>query len=238
MRTNLGRWERIGSVAAGAGLLYLASRRRRGGRGSQLMAAGVLARGVTGSCAVKRALVGDGDSRTETQRALGGPAGIHVRESVIVARPVDEVYRFWRDFDNLARFLQHVERVDDLGAGRSHWVVRGPGQVRFEWDAEIISDDVNELISWKSVGKADVVSAGSVVFRPLGDHTQVAVHFQYAPPGGALGRRVAALMGQDPNAQVREDLDRLKTLLEQRDDARPAGGQQQDVTAAAEHQPW
>ena len=236
MRTNLGRWERIGSVAAGAGLLYLAMRRPRMRRGSQVLGAGLLARGVTGNCAVKRALVGDGDARSDTKRQLGGPAGIHVRESIIVDRRVEDVYRFWRDFDNLARFLRHVERVDDLGGGRSHWVVRGPGQMRFEWDAEIISDDVNELISWKSTGDADVVSAGSVIFRPLGDRTQIAVHFQYAPPGGKVGRSIAAVLGQDPNAQVREDLGRLKSLLEQRADAASMSGS--PVAAEAGHQPW
>ncbi len=223
MRTNLGRWERIGSVAVGAGLLYLGTRRAGLRRGSQLIGAGLLARGVTGNCAVKRALEGRHDARGDTKRQLGGSAGIHVRETVVVARPVEDVYGFWRRLDNLARVLDHVERVDDLGAGRSHWVVRGPAQMRYEWDAELITDDVNERIAWKSVGDADVVSAGSVAFRPLGpDRTEVAVHFQYAPPAGRIGRGIAALLGQDPNAQVREDLERLRALLEQGADVSPA----------------
>ena len=238
MRTNLGRWERIGSVAAGAGLLVLATRGMRMRRGGQVLGAGLLARGLTGHCAVKQALLGNGESRTDTKRQLGGPAGIHVRESVIIRRPVGEVYGFWRDFGNLARFLRHVERVDDLGGGKSHWVVRGPGQMRFEWDAEIISDDTNELISWKSSEQADVVSAGSVVFRSLGsEQTQVAVHFQYAPPGGKVGRSVAALLGQDPEVQVREDLDRLKGLLEGGAGAAVSSADE-TPTAPAEHQPW
>lgn len=216
MTSNLGRWERIGSLAAGAGLLYLAARRPALRRGNQVLAAGLLARGISGRCAVKRALLGSNRERTSTKRQLGGAAGVHVREGVIVRRPVAEVYRFWRQLDNLSRFLEHVERVDVIDARRSHWVVRGPGQLRFEWDAEIISDEPEERIAWKSTANADVVSAGSVVFRPIGgDRTQIAVHLQYAPPGGALGQKMAALLGHDPGEQIRNDLDRLRTLLEQ-----------------------
>jgi uncharacterized membrane protein len=236
VRTNLGRWERIGSVAAGAGLMYMATRQPRLRRGGQMLGAGLVVRGVTGKCAVKRALVGDASERNDTRRQLGGPAGIHVRESIIVSRPADEVYRFWRDYDNLARFLEHVERVDDLGAGRSHWVVRGPGGVRYEWDAETIADEPGERIAWKSVGDADVVSAGSVVFRPLGsEQTQIAVHFQYAPPGGTVGRGLAAMFGQDPNTQVRADLGRLRFILEGRTDASAAVPA---LTTDGGHQPW
>lgn len=220
MQTNLGPWERIGSVAAGAGLLYLATHRSELRRTQQLLGAGLLARGATGVCVVKQALAGDPQTRTDTKRRLGGSAGIHVRESILIRRPVGEVYRFWRDLSNLARFLRHVERVDVLDTRHSHWVVRGPGGVRLEWDAEILSDEPDALLSWKSIAPADIVSAGSVIFRPLGsDQTQIAVHFQYAPPAGTFGRRVAAWLGQDPQAQVREDLEHLRGLLERRDEA-------------------
>ncbi|HTV01558.1 MAG TPA: SRPBCC family protein [Luteitalea sp.] len=237
MRTNLGRWERIGSVAAGAGLMYLASRRPGLRRSGQVLGAGLVARGVSGRCAVKRALVGDRDTSSDTRRALGGSSGLHVRESIIVSRPAEEVYRFWRNYDNLSRFLEHVERVDDLGGGRSHWVVRGPANTTYEWDAEIINDEPGERLAWKSVGDADVVSAGSVVFRRLGsEQTQIAVHFQYAPPGGALGRGLAAMLGQDPTTQVRDDLARLRFILEARTDA--AGAIPAATTAEGGHQPW
>jgi uncharacterized membrane protein len=236
VRTNLGSWERIGSVAAGAGLLYLATQRSELRRTQQLLGAGLLARGVTGMCVVKQALTGDPETRTDTKRRLGGPAGIHVRESILIRRPVAEVYRFWRDLSNLARFLRHVERVDVLDARRSHWVVRGPGGVRLEWDAEILSDEPDALLSWKSIAPADIVSAGSVIFRPLGaDQTQIAVHFQYAPPAGSFGRRVAAWLGQDPQHQVREDLEHLRGLLERREDAQAVS---LPPAAMGDHQVW
>ena len=232
MQTNLGRWERIGSVAAGAGLLYLATQRPRMRGARQVLGASLLARGVTGHCMVKQALLGDEAARTDTKRWLGGAAGIHVRESVVIRRPVGEVYRFWRDLGNLARFLRHVERVDVLDSRHSHWVVRGPGHMRLEWDAEILSDEPDRLLSWKSTSPADIVSAGSVIFRTIGpEQTQIAVHFQYSPPGGSMGRKVAALLGQDPQGQVREDLRRLQDLLERREDV--AG-----VRPMLEHQSW
>jgi uncharacterized membrane protein len=233
VQRNLGPWERIGSVAAGAGLLYMAARRSRMRGAREALAAGLLARGVSGHCMVKQALLGDQASRTDTKRWLGGPAGIHVRESIVIGRPVGEVYRFWRDLGNLARFLRHVERIDVMDARRSHWVVRGPGNIRLEWDAEILSDEPDALLSWKSTTPADIVSAGSVIFRPLGSQqTQIAVHFQYSPPGGSLGRRVAALLGQDPQRQVREDLHSLRDLLERREDTTAAAAR------LAEHQAW
>lgn len=225
MGMNLGRWERIGSVAAGAGLLYVAARRPSWRRVSQTLGAGLVVRGMAGACPVKQALTSQPGRRTDTRRALGGPAGIHVREKVVIRRPVHDVYAFWRDLPNLARFLRHVERVEVIDHGRSHWVVKGPGDMRFEWDAEILSDEPDALISWKSAAAADVVSAGSVIFKPMGNtHTQVSVHFQYAPPGGRAGRMVASLLGRDPAAQVRDDLDRLRDLLEGRDDVRPEVG--------------
>lgn len=203
----------------------------RGAR--QALGASLLARGVTGHCVVKQALLGDQASRSDTKRWLGGATGIHVRESVVIGRPVNEVYRFWRDLGNLARFLRHVERVDVLDTRHSHWVVRGPGNLRLEWDAEILSDEPDALLSWKSTSPADIVSAGSVIFRPIGSQqTQIAVHFQYSPPGGSLGRKVAAVLGQDPQQQVREDLQRLRGLLERREDVDGA------ASAAMAQQAW
>ena len=235
MRMNLGRWERIGSVAAGAGLLYLEARRPMGRRTRQWIGAGLLARGMSGTCPVKHAVVGDPEARSDTRQRLGGSAGIHVRETLTIRRPVADVYRFWRDLANLAKFLRHIERVDVLDSRRSHWVMRGPGHLRFEWDADILTDETNALISWKSSAPADVVSAGSVIFRPLGsEQTQLSVHFQYAPPGGELGRRVASLFSSDLHAQVREDLQRLRDLLERRDDV----GMTVPASTHAVHQPF
>ena len=122
--------------------------------------------------------------------------------------------------------MTHLERVTDLGEGRSHWVAAGPADVRVEWDAEIINDVENQVIAWKSLPGADVVSAGSVNFDAVrgGRSTQVSVNLQYAPPAGRVGGWVATLAGREPSQMIREDLRRLKQLLEAGEIARATHG--------------
>jgi uncharacterized membrane protein len=173
----------------------------------------LIARGVSGFCPVNK-VAGRTLDRDDTRRALGGPRGIHVQQSITIERPVHEVYRHWRDFSNLAAFMRHVERVDVIDQRRSHWVVRGPAGT-VEWDAEIVNEIEPELIGWRSLPGADVASAGSVQFRatPRGG-TEVRVRLQYQPPAGKVGSWLAALFGREPSQQIHEDLRRLKQILE------------------------
>jgi uncharacterized membrane protein len=151
----------------------------------------------------------------DTRVALSGARGIHVRESVQIERPVDEVYRFWRRLENLPRFMINVAEVTEHGNGRSHWVVRGPAGMSVEWDAEVINDVENALIAWRSLPGPDVVHAGSVTFDTVRNGaTRLSVHLQYQPPAGRLGSLVAKVAGRDPSQTIREDLRRLKQLLE------------------------
>ncbi len=142
--------------------------------------------------------------------------GIRVERSIAVYRPVDEVYRFFRNFKNFSRFMAHVNDVREIDDTHSHWFVKGPGGMELEWDAEIIGDQPNELISWRSIGSPDVESAGSVRFeRTPGDRgTFVRVSLNYVPPAGALGAAIAKLFGEEPEAQIKDDLRRLKQVLE------------------------
>lgn len=148
-----------------------------------------------------------------TREALGGSGGIHVAEQVTIGRPVADVYRFWRDLSNLSRFMRHVQSVTAEGR-RSHWVVRGPLGTAIEWDAEINNEVENKVIGWQTLENASVVHAGSVNFEEVPGGTLVRVRLQYDPPGGRLGGAVAKLLGEDPAAQIRQDLQRVKELLE------------------------
>ena len=211
MTKNLATWERGLSVGTGAALLLLATRQSRGRLALTTTATGLIARGLAGYCPVTAAVGMNGDTR----QALGGPAGVRVRANIVVARPIEVVYAAWRDLTNLPTFLSHVESVDHLEDGRTHWVVKGPGGVPIEWDAEIINDLPNELVAWRSVGNATVVSAGSVRFEPTSrGGTEVRVHLQYAPPAGRLGSWMAGILGADPERQIREDLRRFKHRVE------------------------
>lgn len=142
--------------------------------------------------------------------------GIRVDHSVSIYRPVDEVYRFFREFKDLGRVLTHVNAVRETDDKHSHWFVKGPGGMELEWDAEIIEGRPNELISWRSIGSPDVESTGSVRFeRAPGERgTFVRVSLNYLPPAGALGAAVARLFGEEPEMQIKEDLRRLKQILE------------------------
>ena len=206
---NVGNLERIGSVAAGAALLYIASRRSRRTPGIRATGAGLLLRGVGGYCPVN-AMVGRDTRTRDTKAALGGSRGVRVIESVVVGVDPSTAYRFWRNLSNLPRFMNHLERVDVIDSTRSHWVAIGPAGTRVEWDAEIINDIPGELIGWKSLESADVVSAGSVRFREMPGGTEITVHLQYDLPAGQIGEWVAEAFGQAPSQTIREDLWRLK----------------------------
>jgi uncharacterized membrane protein len=152
----------------------------------------------------------------DTREALGGNNGIKVLETIRIDRPVENLYRFWRNLTDLPRFMTHLERVDELDEQRSHWVAKGPAGSRIEWDAEIINEVPNQVIGWQSLPGSDVVTAGSVNFDRTADGraTDVTVHLQYAPPAGRLGKIVAQLFGTEPAQAIRADLRRLKALLE------------------------
>jgi uncharacterized membrane protein len=162
----------------------------------------------------------------DTRAALSGSRGIHVREAVRLECPVDDVYRFWSRLENLPTFMENLVSVTDLGGGRSHWVARGPGGVNVEWDAEIINQIPNKVLAWKSLPGGDVVSAGSVTFdaaRGSDAGTQITVTLQYQPPAGTFGKLVASAFGSEPSQTIREDLRRLKQLLEAGEIAKAAG---------------
>jgi uncharacterized membrane protein len=142
--------------------------------------------------------------------------GIKIEKSVTVARPVDEVYRFWRNLENLPRFMDHLESVTVVDENRSHWVAKAPAGTKVEWDATIHNEIENELISWRSLPGSDVNNAGSVHFTPVGngDRTEVTVVLSYQPPAGKLGAAVAKLLGEEPSKQVEDDLRRFKQVIE------------------------
>ena len=216
---NVGAAERglTGLAAAALGVSGLA---RRGAAGFGLVAAGgfLAWRAASGHCPVYQLAGVDTAHRDSTKEALGGARGVHVLERVRIARPVAEVFRFWRDFSNLPRFMPHLESVSAADGARSHWVARGPLGTSVEWDAEIVNEVENKVIGWRSLEGADVVHAGSVNFSDApGGGTEVRVKLQYEPPAGKAGALVAQLLGADPSKQIREDLARLKEILEGRE---------------------
>ncbi len=137
-------------------------------------------------------------------------------KTVTINRTPEEVYRFWRDVENLPRFMTQLEAVEKLDERRSHWRIKGPGGTTVEWDAEILEDRTNERIAWRSLPGAQVENAGAVDFvrAPGGRGTEVRVTLEYRPPGGSMGALIASLMGQEPRQKLQTDLRAFKAILE------------------------
>jgi uncharacterized membrane protein len=156
--------------------------------------------------------------------------GFEVERTVTVTCPPEDVYRYWRDLERLPTIMSHLESVTRIDERRSRWVARGPGDMRLQWEAEIVADEPGRQIAWRSLPGGDVDTSGWARFSPApADRgAEVKVHLTYTPPAGTLGDAVATLFGQSGDRQVREDLRRFKQQLETREVAtggyRPADG--------------
>jgi uncharacterized membrane protein len=212
-KPNISKTERLASTLMGAAFAAAGYKQRSKTLGIAGLA--LLGRGASGFCPVS-AVVGRDTSVSDTRAQLAGARGVNVEASVKIYRSQQEIYAYWRTLENLPNFMDHLVEVREIDGRRSHWVAKGPLGVQVEWDAEIIKDVPPELISWKTVDEADVVSAGSVWFKQApGDlGTIVRVRMQYDPPAGKLGATVAWMLGDDPQAAIEEDLLRFKQLLE------------------------
>lgn len=214
---NISESERWVSMAAGVGMAAYGITKGRL-PGWALAGLGVLLfrRGMSGHCDTYQMLgLNTAGTGEDTRQALGGSAGVIVEERVTINRPVSELYRFWRNLENLPRFMSHLESVERITDTLSRWQAKGPAGATVEWNAEIINEVPDQVIGWRSIEGSDVVSAGSVNFDSAGaGSTHVRVRLQYSPPLGKIGDAVARLMGADAATQIREDLQRFKTLVE------------------------
>ena len=204
--------ERWLSVIGGSALVLSGLKRRSfGGFALALLGGDLIYRGVTGHCHVYEAL-----GLSTASATTGAPQGIRVEKTTTIQRAPEEVYRFWRRFENLPRFMTHLESVQTADNGRSHWIARAPAGATVEWDGEITEERANELIAWRSRARLQIANEGFVRFRPApgGRGTEVHVTLRYDAPLGKLGRVIAKLFGEEPAQQAEEDLRRLKRIME------------------------
>lgn len=223
--TNVGAVERAASLAGGTALaLYGVKRKDLGGALLALLGAALVQRGATGHCSVYEGLgvdTSNGGSIELTKQhgpaaVLDASKAIRVERAVTIAMPAAELYRFWRNFENLPRVMKHLESVTVLDSTRSRWKAKAPAGTSVEWEAVVHNEIPNELIAWKSADEATVPNAGSVTFKeaPGGRGTEVKVTLEYQSPAGKLGQLVAKLFGEEPEQQVREDLRGFKAVME------------------------
>ncbi len=226
--TNVSPTERLVSgVAGGALIAYGAKRGDAIGVLLSIIGGGLTLRGATGHCQVYDVMdINTADEAHVRHQAEGSkkspfakgllPGGkIHVKKSVTINKSAAELYQFWRNFENLPRFMAHLEAVTVTGEKTSFWKAKAPFGSSVEWNAEITSDQENERIGWKSIEGATVPNAGVVEFNPTSNRgTEVRVVLTYEPPAGQVGALVAKLFGEEPSQQVYGDLCRFKSIME------------------------
>ncbi|WP_375486405.1 SRPBCC family protein [uncultured Mycobacterium sp.] len=219
-------WTRVAGDALDLALLAAGmATRGRGRRGRGVFSALALA-GIAGAdlYAALRT-TGNGSSG----RHGNAPRHRILRAAVTVWRSPEEVYRFWRDLENLPTFMYHLKSVTVDADDRSHWVANAPIGQSVQWDAQITDDEPDKRIAWQSLPGAVVENGGSVEFAPTpdGSGTEVRVTMSYHIPGGVLGKAAATVFGESPEQQVNDDLRRFKQLLEtgqvMRSDGSPEG---------------
>jgi uncharacterized membrane protein len=212
-----GVWSRVGGDVMDLALLGRALNSHRNDR-NRVAAATVAVAGITALDLLtgQRLSTGGNGAQDGAETREARERGVRVRQQITVRRSPQEIYSFWRNFENLPRFMAHLESVRVIDDRRSHWTAKAPAGAKVEWDAEIVEDRPNELIAWRALPQSDVPNEGSVRFVPApGDQgTEIHVELRYEPPGGKLGAIVAKLFGEEPSQQVKGDLRRFKQVME------------------------
>jgi uncharacterized membrane protein len=187
-------------------------------------------RAIGSTAAVVGVTVLDALTAWELSQSQSGAYDVRVERAITINKSAEECYRYWRDFENLPRFMTHLRSVRTTGDNQTHWIAKGPGGKEFEWDAMITADRPGECISWRTLEGADIDHNGTVRFEqaPGGRGTVVRVRMYYTPPAiGAAGAMVARALGQDPEAEIAKDLRRFKQVMETGDvvttEGQPAG---------------
>ena len=236
---NVGEIERLASAIVGGALAVYGLRQRSiGGLCLTLAGTALLHRGVTGHCNTYQAFGITTNDATARKGEAPVAKDVHVEKAIAIDKTPEELFSFWRQFDNLPRFMKHLESVTCTGLNRSHWIAKGPAGKNVEWDAEIYNEKPNEMIAWRSLAGADIVNAGSVRFTPVGVRgTEVRVVLNYNVPGGKISALFAKLFGNEPGQMIADDLRRLKQILETGEAATVDGQTSGRASDAVPYQP-
>lgn len=210
---NVGQTERMVSVGLGAFLLSSGlnnlTRHPIKGLLRTFIGGALLYRGVSGNCPVYSSL-GKTKGVSHTQ-------AINIRTGLIVNKPKDEVYAFWRKLENLPLFMKHLASVTEIDSKHSHWEADIPGGIgRIKWNAEIVKEEEGYLIGWQSIPNSTINNAGKVTFREAlgGQGTELEVVISYHPPAGELGAGLAKSLNPVLEKMIRQDIMNFKDYIE------------------------
>ena len=146
----------------------------------------------------------------------GAHQDVEVEKSLSILKSPEELYTFWRDFENLPKFMRHLRQVQRIDDRRSRWTTNAPLGMTVSWEAEITHETPNQFLAWRSLPGSQIENMGSISFTPAppGRGTEVRVSLRYSPPAGRVGHIFATVFGRDAEQQVLEDLRRFKQLME------------------------
>jgi uncharacterized membrane protein len=137
-----------------------------------------------------------------------------VHETVEVQAPLEDVFRYWSNFENFPNFMQNVEEVRMSDKDTSHWTVKGPLGKSVEFDARTTEMDPSRGIGWNTNG-GEVMTSGEARFEEVSPgRTRIDVTMNYAdPPGGKVGEAAANLLS-NPERNLKEDLENFARIVE------------------------
>lgn len=206
LKTNVSALERILMVTSGAYLLY----NGLSGKNKSITKTGaggaMLLRGISGYCPVYDAaghLMNDKSSN------------VNIRFTTVINKPVSEVFAFWRNLENLPKFMNHLDNIKTIDATISEWTAKGPAGIgKISWKARIVKDRKDKLLSWNSLEESSIRNAGKVKFKDKGNSTELDITISYHAPLGIAGESAAKLLNPYFEKLVKEDIGNLKNYLE------------------------
>jgi uncharacterized membrane protein len=140
---------------------------------------------------------------------------IRFQKTINIHEPIEHVFQFWSNPENLSRIMNHVQEVKKIGENQFRWTVSGPAGTSATWDSHIVESEPNRLLAWRSEPGSLIRNAGIIRFESTADGgTRVHLLMSYNPPAGAIGHAVATLFGVGPKDALDEDLVRMKSLFE------------------------
>jgi uncharacterized membrane protein len=218
---SIKKYPQVKGPAMHPGIIENRSQTDNTARYAALLTGGAIALfGLTQKSKTRIALVGTGATiasfAMRDQVGDSSSSASEARSTIIVNIPPERAYSYWRDFSNLATFMNHLKSVQVTDPRHSRWTAYGPLSKEVQWDAEITDERENELIAWRSIEGSDVNMEGLVQFSRAtgGRGTLIEVSLRYEPPAGAVGSAAMKLLGKDPSFLMRQDMRRFKALLE------------------------
>lgn len=205
-RVNVSTLERVLMTVAGSYILYKGLSQEKKNITQITSGGAMLARGISGYCPVYSAV-------DHLKNDKG--SNVNIRTKTTIDRPISEVYAFWRNLENLPKFMRHLESVKTINSTQSEWTAKGPAGIgSLSWKAEIIKDHREKLLSWQSIADAPVKNFGKVLFKAAGNSTEIEVTISYRAPLGIAGQAAARLLNPLFEKIVHDDIAGAKSYLE------------------------